>query len=48
MRESGGHVAFPGADTPLGAPLDLLPHHPVVAARTAESLARLVDIPVDR
>ncbi len=48
VRESGGHVAFPGAATPLGAPLDLLPHHPVVAARTAESLARLVRIPVDR
>ena len=28
-------VAFPGFDDPLGAPLDLVPHSPVVAARTA-------------
>lgn len=48
VRESGGHVAFPGAPTPLGAPLDLLPHYPVVAARSPETLARLVGVPVDR
>jgi len=48
VRESGGHVAFPGAATPLGAPLDLHPHHPVVAARSAETLARLLDVPVGR
>jgi myo-inositol-1(or 4)-monophosphatase len=46
VRESGGHVAFPGADTPLGAPLDLRPHFPVIAARTPETLARLVAVPV--
>jgi myo-inositol-1(or 4)-monophosphatase len=46
VRESGGCVAFPGAATPLGAPLDLEPHHPVVAARSPETLARLVGIPV--
>src|SRR3954471_10092407 len=34
VRESGGEVAFVGApDGPLSAPLDLVPHHPVVAAR---------------
>jgi myo-inositol-1(or 4)-monophosphatase len=45
VRESGGHVAFPGAETPLGAPLDLEPHCPVVAARTAEGLAELATVP---
>lgn len=46
VRESGGCVAFPGAATPLGAPLDLHPHHPVVAARSPETLARLLALPV--
>lgn len=41
VREAGGHVAFPGAGDPLGAPLDLAPHAPVIAARSAESLQRL-------
>jgi myo-inositol-1(or 4)-monophosphatase len=45
VRESGGHIAFPGADGPLGAPLDLEPHHPVVAARTARGLAELSEVP---
>jgi myo-inositol-1(or 4)-monophosphatase len=46
VRESGGHVAFPGCpDGPLGAPLDLDPHYPVVAARTAESVGRLLAFP---
>jgi myo-inositol-1(or 4)-monophosphatase len=46
VRESGGHVAFMGAPGgPLGAPLDLEPHHPVVAARSAESLERLMALP---
>jgi myo-inositol-1(or 4)-monophosphatase len=45
VRESGGVVAFPAMDTPLGAPLDLAPHSAVVAARTPESLARLVRVP---
>src|SRR3954447_9034595 len=46
VRESGGHVEFVGAPGgPLGAPLDLEPHHPVVAARSAETLARLRELP---
>lgn len=46
VRESGGEVAFLGApDGPLSAPLDLQPHHPVVAARTPESLAALQQLP---
>lgn len=46
VRESGGHVAFVGApDGPLSAPLDLEPHHPVIAARSVESLERLVQLP---
>jgi myo-inositol-1(or 4)-monophosphatase len=46
VRESGGQVAFLGAPGgPLGAPLDLEPHHPVVAARSPESLARLQALP---
>ncbi|WP_187369192.1 inositol monophosphatase family protein [Baekduia soli] len=46
VRESGGHVAFVGCeDGPLAAPLDLEPRHPVVAARSPESLARLMTLP---
>jgi myo-inositol-1(or 4)-monophosphatase len=46
VRESGGQVAFLGAPGgPLGAPLDLEPHHPVVAARTPESLEQLLALP---
>ncbi len=45
VRESGGLVRFPGATEPLGAPLDLEPHAPVVAARTAESLEELATLP---
>jgi myo-inositol-1(or 4)-monophosphatase len=46
VRESGGHVAFVGCEAgPLGAPLDLAPHHPVVAARTPEALAELAALP---
>ena len=41
VREAGGLVAFPAFDDPLGAPLDIEPHSPVVAARTPASLARL-------
>jgi len=44
VREAGAFVAFPAFDDPLGAPLDLEPHSPVVAARTPESLAQLVAI----
>src|SRR4051794_25272947 len=39
VRESGGEVVFVGCpDGPLGAPLDLEPHYPVVAGRTAEAI----------
>ena len=44
VREAGALVAFPGFDDPLGAPLDIEPHSQVVAARTAESLAQLIEI----
>jgi myo-inositol-1(or 4)-monophosphatase len=46
VRESGGEVAFVGCEGgPLAAPLDLAPHHPVVAARTPETLAQLAALP---
>jgi len=48
VRESGGHVAFPACDSDLGAPLDLEPRSPAVAARTREGLellASLVPLP---
>jgi myo-inositol-1(or 4)-monophosphatase len=45
VRESGGLVAFTAMDEPLGAPLDLEPHSPVVAARTPEGLAALATVP---
>ncbi len=41
VREAGGHVAFTACADPLGAPLDLEPHSPVVAARTPEGLREL-------
>jgi myo-inositol-1(or 4)-monophosphatase len=44
VRESGGHVAFTACETALGAPLDLEPHSPVVAARTPGGLAELAEI----
>jgi myo-inositol-1(or 4)-monophosphatase len=46
VRESGGHVEFVGCpEGPLGAPLDLEPHYPVVVARSPESLQRLRALP---
>lgn len=45
VREAGGHVAFPVFDRPLGAPLDLKPHSPVVAARSERALRELAAIP---
>jgi myo-inositol-1(or 4)-monophosphatase len=45
VRESGGRVAFTAFDDPLGAPLDLVSHSPVVAARTAAALAELATLP---
>jgi myo-inositol-1(or 4)-monophosphatase len=42
VREAGGLVSFPGfGPGSLAAPLDLAPHSPVVAARSAQTLARL-------
>ena len=45
VRESGGLVRFPAMDDPLGAPLDIEPHSPVVAARTPEALEQLAGLP---
>ena len=45
VREAGGFVAFPWCDDPLGAPLDIPPHSPIVAARTAATLAELARVP---
>jgi myo-inositol-1(or 4)-monophosphatase len=45
VREAGGVVAFPRCDRPLSAPLDVAARSPVVAARSAETLARLAAIP---
>jgi myo-inositol-1(or 4)-monophosphatase len=45
VRESGGLVAFTGYDDPLAAPLDLVAHSPIVAARTAAALAELSTLP---
>lgn len=44
-REAGALVAFPAFEDPLAAPLDLLPHSPVVAARSPRGLAELVGVP---
>jgi len=43
-REGGAHVAFTAFEHPLGAPLDLKPRSPVVAARTAAGLAELATV----
>src|SRR5919204_6970937 len=45
VREAGGLVAFTAFADPLAAPLDLLPHSPVVAARSEGGLAELVGVP---
>ena len=44
VREAGGIVSFPKFEDPLGARLDLVPHSPVVAARTAATLAELESV----
>ena len=44
VRESGGHVAFPGCETLLGCPLDLEPHAPVIGARTERALLELAEV----
>src|SRR3954447_3212900 len=46
VREAGGLVAFTSCEDPLGAPLDVAPHSPVIAARTPESLEALRRIPL--
>jgi myo-inositol-1(or 4)-monophosphatase len=45
VREAGGQVAFIAYDDPLGAPLDLEPRSPVIAARTAEGLESVRCVP---
>ena len=45
VREAGGRVAFTAFADPLAAPLDLLPHSPVVAARTPDALQELAAVP---
>jgi myo-inositol-1(or 4)-monophosphatase len=45
VRESGGLVRFVGCEEPLGAPLDLEPRAPVVAARTEAALEQLAGLP---
>jgi myo-inositol-1(or 4)-monophosphatase len=46
VREAGGFVSFPGAGGgPLSAPLDAVPHAPVIAARVPETLRELEGIP---
>jgi myo-inositol-1(or 4)-monophosphatase len=45
VREAGGLVAFTAFEDPLAAPLDLLPHSPVVAARSDAGLAELARVP---
>ena len=41
VREAGGLISFPKFDDRLAAPLDLIPHSPVVAARTPQTLTEL-------
>jgi myo-inositol-1(or 4)-monophosphatase len=45
VREAGGLVRFVGCEEPLGAPLDLGPRAPVVAARTPAALEQLAGLP---
>jgi myo-inositol-1(or 4)-monophosphatase len=45
VREAGGLVAFTAFEDPLAAPLDLVPHSPVVAARSEGALAELARVP---
>jgi myo-inositol-1(or 4)-monophosphatase len=45
VREAGGLVAFTAFADPLVAPLDLLPHSPVVAARSEKALRELAAVP---
>ena len=42
VREAGGVIGVPGLVDPLHAPLDLVPHAPLVAARSAATRDELV------
>jgi myo-inositol-1(or 4)-monophosphatase len=44
VREGGGVVSFPGDEAPLGVALDAVPHAPVIAARSAQTLRELEGI----
>jgi myo-inositol-1(or 4)-monophosphatase len=46
VREAGGLVSFIAYADPLAAPLDLVPHSPVIAARTPEGLEAVAKVPV--
>jgi myo-inositol-1(or 4)-monophosphatase len=46
VREAGGEVAFCAFDDPLGAPLDLEPRSPVIAAATGAGVRELWSVPV--
>lgn len=46
VRESGGRVEFTAFEDPLDAPLDLLPHSAVIAARGERGLADLRPVPL--
>jgi myo-inositol-1(or 4)-monophosphatase len=46
VREAGGLVSFIAYDDPLAAPLDLVPHSPVIAARSVEGLAAAATLPL--
>jgi myo-inositol-1(or 4)-monophosphatase len=48
VREAGGLVSFPAFEHRLDAPLDLVPHSPVVAARGEATLAELEQICLPR
>lgn len=48
VREAGGLVSFPRFEHPLAAPLDLVPHSPVVAARSSATLAELETVCLPR
>jgi myo-inositol-1(or 4)-monophosphatase len=45
VREAGGLVSFPRCAEPLSAPLDATPSSPVIAARSAETLRELEQVP---
>jgi myo-inositol-1(or 4)-monophosphatase len=44
VREAGGLISFPEYEDRLGAPLDLVPHSPIVAARSATGLKELESV----